>query len=330
MKTNWIALMIALMLALSVVACGDSATPAVANDKPAVAATEVPKAAEPAKTEETKAEEPAATAEPEAEPATDWTAFDGWLTEDWDAKEIAYQFTGAWELAEYGISNQFCINLYADGSSIIDQRNTGTCSSYIMYGYWSEEKTEDGNEIAFDTLYVVGLDGALAAHEYSYTLYEEADGNYSFGYTFGIAPGMYFREAPVAGGKAVTYATLDEFHAAVDQITETNRFASIEADPENGLSLRISTFSNRTAVVNLIHPDYDVINHKDGELKAEYDEAGNATYTLVVEGVEIPLTQNEDGSFADFEFTYDVDLMGNAIHLVSTVTAVEIPAEPAE
>ncbi len=328
MKIKMIALVIATMLIFAAVACGNPAP--AASSAPAQTAAEEPKAAEPAKAEEPAAEAPEAPEAPaeEAAPQTDWTEFDGWLDEDWNAKEIAYQFTGEWELAEYNIFNQFCINLYTDGFAIVDQRNTGSCSSYLQYGYWSEEKTEDGNEIAFDTLYVTNVDGSLIAHEYSYTLYEESDGNYSFGYTFGIAPGAYFREAPVVGGKAVTYATMDDFHAAVDQITETNRFVSTEAD-ENGLTLRISTFSNGTAVANLIHPDYDVINHKDGALKADYDAAGNATYTLVIEDVEIPLATNEDGSFQDFEFTYDADLMGNAIHLVSTVTPTEVPAEPA-
>ena len=86
-----------------------------------------------------------------------------------------------------------------------------------MFGYWSEEETEDGNEITFDTLYAVDLDGeTLIAHEYNYTLYEEEDGNYSFGYTFGIAPGMYFRDADVEGSAEVTYKTFEEFHEEVD------------------------------------------------------------------------------------------------------------------
>ena len=333
MKTKLIALVIALMLVLSAAACGSSAAPSAASDKPAAAAAEAPKAEEPVKAEESKAEEPEKTEEPAAAeepsaPATDWTAFDGWLTEDWDAKEIAYQFTGEWELAEYGIADRFCINLYTDGSSVIDQRDIGKCSSYLMYGYWSEEKTEDGNEIAFDTLYVTGLDGALAAHEYNYTLYEEADGNYSFGYTFGIAPGMYFREAPVAGGKTVTYATLDEFHAAVDQITETHRFGSTDAN-DLGISIVISTYSNGTAVAALEMDPHGQINHKDGALKAAYDEAGSASYTLVFDETEIPLTVNEDGSFADFAFEYDASALQAGLVISSNMTAVEIPAEPA-
>ena len=149
--------------------------------------------------------------------AEDWTAHEGWLQEDWDAKTIKYQFTGEWALAEYNIYFQFVINLYEDGSALVDQRNTVSASSYLQFGYWSEEKTEDGNEIAFDTLYCSSVDGTeLVAHEYSFELYEEEDGNYSFGYTFGIAPGQYFRDVDVAGGAEITYPTLAAFHEAVD------------------------------------------------------------------------------------------------------------------
>ena len=132
--------------------------------------------------------------------AENWESYENWLTEDWDAKEIAYQFNGTWELAEYGISFNILINLYSDGSALVDQRNIASASSYLQFGYWSEELTEDGNEIAFDTLYCSDVEGtSLIAHEYSYELYEEEDGNYSFGYTFGIAPGQYFREADMVG-----------------------------------------------------------------------------------------------------------------------------------
>ena len=149
--------------------------------------------------------------------AEDWTAHEGWLQEDWDAKTVKYQFTGEWELAEYNIHFMFLINLYEDGSALVDQRSIASASSYCQFGYWSEEQTEDGNEIAFDTLYCTSVDGTeLVAHEYSFELYEEEDGNYSFGYTFGIAPGQYFRDVDVAGGAEIAYATLAAFHEAVD------------------------------------------------------------------------------------------------------------------
>ena len=134
--------------------------------------------------------------------AEDWTAHEGWLQEDWDAKTVKYQFTGEWELAEYNIHFMFLINLYEDGSALVDQRDIGKASSYCQFGYWSEEQTVDGSE--------------LVAHEYSFELYEEEDGNYSFGYTFGIAPGQYFRDVDMTGGAEIAYPTLAAFHEAVD------------------------------------------------------------------------------------------------------------------
>ncbi len=152
--------------------------------------------------------------------AEDWETFEDWTNVDWNSKTIKYQFTGEWALEEYNISMQFVINLYEDGSALVDQRKTNEGASYFQYGYWSEENTEDGNEIAFDTLFCtpVGEGEALVAHEYSYELYEEEDGNYSFGYTFGIAPGQYFREADMTGGAEIMYESLDAFHAAVDTV----------------------------------------------------------------------------------------------------------------
>ena len=67
---------------------------------------------------------PAASAED-----VDWETYEDWLKEEWDEKEIAYQFTGEWELAEYNCLFKFLINLYTDGSAAIDQRNV-TGSSY--------------------------------------------------------------------------------------------------------------------------------------------------------------------------------------------------------
>ncbi|MBR2288982.1 MAG: hypothetical protein IJ865_12110 [Clostridia bacterium] len=149
--------------------------------------------------------------------AEDWETFEGWQDVDWDAKTIRYQFIGEWSLEENNIYQTFLINLYEDGSVLVDQRSTTSASSYYQFGYWSEENTEDGNEIALDTILCTPLNGdALIAHEYSYELYEEEDGNYSFGYTFGIIPGQYFREADVAGGAEIVYETLEAFHAAVD------------------------------------------------------------------------------------------------------------------
>ena len=149
----------------------------------------------------------------------DWETFEEWTEEDWDSKTISYQFTGEWELAEYNISLKFLINLYDDGSALVDQYNILGGASYQQFGYWSEENTEDGNEIAFDTLFCTPNAGEedLVAHEYSYELYEEEDGNYSFGYTFGIAAGSYFREADMVGGPEIEFETVEDFRTAATE-----------------------------------------------------------------------------------------------------------------
>ena len=320
-----IALILAVCMTIGMIACGGSApstAAATTNNAPAAAATEAPKAAEPAAAEPQASE--AEPAEEPAAPAFDWTTYTDWIITDWDSKDIAYQFTGEWALAEYGISFQFLINLYGDGSAVVDQRNIAG-SSYWQYGYWSEENTEDGNEIAFDTLYVVDLNGELAAHEYSYTLYEEADGNYSFGYTFGIAPGMYFRDADVAGGKEVKHASFDEFHAAVDVVEELYRFVS--TDPNDmGVTIVISIYSNNTVNVGLEMDPYGQINHKDGSFVLSVDENSVVSYAISVEDAEIALVQNEDGSFADFEFSYDASALQPGLVVSSNMTQTEVPA----
>ncbi len=136
-----------------------------------------------------------------------------WTIENWDAKTVKYQFTGAWELPENNISLHFLLNLYEDGTVLCDQlRNADT--EYFYYGTWTEENTEDGNEIALNITVV--YDGSAAqGHEYAYDLYEEEDGGYSFGFTFGIAPGQYFRDADMVGSSEITYEGMAAFKTAV-------------------------------------------------------------------------------------------------------------------
>lgn len=195
------ALLLALMMALSLAACGGG------NDTPSSNPTEPGD-------EQTQ--------QPSNEPdnsgsTTDWSSYDGWESENWDSKTVSYQFTGEWSLPENDIYDFFLINLYNDGSVLVEQYSPGGMS-YQQFGYWSEENTADGNEISLDTVYCTNNPGeeGLVAHEYHYDLYEEADGGYSFGYTFGIAAGAYFRDADVAGSSTVTYATVAEFKAAMD------------------------------------------------------------------------------------------------------------------
>lgn len=306
-----LAMTLAMVFVLALAACGSPAS------TPSSPASAVP-ASEPAAPETTEPQGGGDTA--------GWASFEGWQSEDWDAKTISYQFTGAWALEEYGMNFQLLINLYSDGSALVDQRNISSASSYTQYGYWSEEETQDGNEITFDTLYVVDLDGSLAAHEYNYQLYQESDGGYSFGYTFGIAPGSYFRTADMTGSDTAAYATLDDFHAAVDSVAEAYHFTSSTSSME-GFSAVIAVMGDNTVTADLCteHEGAVVSAHQDaGTLKTELNEDGSGTYTLVIADTEIPLTVNADGSFADFPWTAVWENMDITVDF--TMTQTEVPA----
>lgn len=138
-----------------------------------------------------------------------------WSYAAWDAKTVKYQFTGEWSLAEYDIYNHFLLNLYEDGTAFCaQQQENGTC--YCYCGNWSEEMTEDGNEITLNILVVNGGEGfGVIGHAYDYTLYEEDDGAYAFGFTFGLAPGQYFRDVDMDGSSELVYESLEAFTAAV-------------------------------------------------------------------------------------------------------------------
>lgn len=304
------ALLLTVLLVVSLAACGGDTkpTPTPAGNDPAGNTTPEP-------TEEVA-------------PATDWTKFENWMAEDWSAKTVSYQFTGNWSLPENNFYYEFCINLYDDGSAAIDQRNTTAGSSYMMYGYWSEENTEDGNEITFDTLYVTSLNGtALEAHEYNYVLYEEADGGYSFGYDFGIIPGQYFRTVDVAGSSTATYATFDDFHAAVDVVLESYRFESAEAS--NDFEARISIFSNGTATCSLI-TEYNgaktAVANGEATVTMVTNEAGDAVENYVIKGTHDAMGDFEITVPADYSgFPWAVSFMG--VDFSFDMQPVEIPAE---
>lgn len=195
-------LLMAAAMLLALAACG----PANADGTPTPGAGNTPTPT-PAPTE----------AQEDKYPTKDWTGFTGWLEEDWDGKDISYQFTGAWSMdGEYAMKYDVLINLYSDGSLLADQYMTGGMS-YTYYGQWTGADTEDGVELTLDT-FCESTPAAedLVAHEYNYILYEESDGGFSFGYTINLAPGQYFRTADVKGSSAVTYATMADFRAAVD------------------------------------------------------------------------------------------------------------------
>ena len=190
---KFVAILLALVTAFALVACGQSA----------------PAAATEAKTE-AKAE------------TADWAHYKDWITTDWN-KAIAYQFTGHWDMGDpqYNIVYDFLINLYEDGSVCGKQAGYGG-RAFTFYGFWTAEDTEDGKEVTLTMRKETPLDGAktyddLLDHKYTYTLYEESDGGFSFAFDFGIIPGEYMRTVDMAGNATVQFETLDAFIASLPQ-----------------------------------------------------------------------------------------------------------------
>ena len=195
-----LAVIMALSMVFALAACGESA-PATTESQSSESQTA------PA---ETAAEEPA-----EAE-GREWRGFHGWLEEDWDSKTPEYQFTGYWDMgdAEYGIAFSFLMNLYNDGSVLVNQFQAER-SDYRYYGSWEKVEDPDGDELHINIVEESGGEiESLIDHKYSYVAYEESDGNFSFGYDFGIAGGQYFRVANVTGSAEVNYASIADFQAA--------------------------------------------------------------------------------------------------------------------
>lgn len=317
MKRNWnklVALLLALTMALALAACGDGGEKDNPNSNPSSPAGPG-----------TNQNDPGTPSNPSND-GTDWSSFTDWMNESWDGKTVRYQFTGSWELAEYNYFYSLLINLYDDGSVLVDQRNTADATGYQQFGYWSEKNTADGKEISLDTLYCTNVSGnGLVAHEYHYDLYEESDGGYSFGYTFGISPGSFFREADMTGSATVTYANLDVFHEAVDNIYELYRFVNTE--DVNGFSAVISIKSDNSAVAYLRtqYGDSVVDAHEDaGAMTTDFD---TMTRTLVFGDVQIPLATNDDGSFANFPWTAVWDSMD--VNVTFNMTQTDAVNEPA-
>lgn len=149
------------------------------------------------------------------EATRNWTGFHGWLDEDFESKDVSYQFTGYWDMGdpEYGIAFSFLMNLYSDGSARINQY--GNNMDYRYFGSWEKVEDPDGDELNIKIVEETNESGELIDHKYSYTVYEESDGGFSFGYDFGIAAGQYFRVANLTGSKEVKYTT-DSFKTAAD------------------------------------------------------------------------------------------------------------------
>ena len=194
MVTKTLAIASALTLGLSMMACGGSGsgTPSGSENAPAGQQTE-------ANVEETRS----------------WKGFHGWKEENFDAKDISYQFTGFWDMgdATYGIAFSFLMNLYEDGSVQVNQYQAPS-TDYRYYGSWEKVEDPDGDELHINIAEETNVDGELIDHKYSYVVYEEADGGFSFGYDFGIAPGQYFRVANLAGKAGAEYKDVAAFQTA--------------------------------------------------------------------------------------------------------------------
>lgn len=281
------ALLLALMMALSLAACGGE------GDAPS---------SNPSQSGGGQSQQPGDEPGGSGGSTTDWSHFEDWQSENWDSKTVSYQFTGEWSLEEYDIFNYFLINFYSDGSVVVEQYNPGGMC-YEYFGYWSEENTADGNEISLDTVYVTPDNGvgALVVHEYHYDLYEESDGGYSFGYTFGISAGAYFRDVDVAGSSAVTYATIAAFKAAMDEAVPSGGEDGGD-EPSGGdetpVEGAIATYSTESGL--------SLILFADGTMRVEfpqYDMARDGfTYELSEDGTTLTVTGTPDeeamGGFA--------------------------------
>lgn len=286
------ALLLALMMVLSLAACGGDN-----GDTPG---------GSPSQSGGGQSQQPSNGPDNSGSTGTDWSHFENWQSENWDSKTVSYQFTGEWSLEEYDIFNYFLINFYSDGSVVVEQYNPGGMC-YEYFGYWSEENTADGNEISLDTVYVTpdGGVGALVYHEYHYDLYEESDGGYSFGYTFGISAGAYFRDVDVAGSSTVTYATIAAFKSAMDEAVpsggdepEGGNEPEGGEEPSSGDETSIATYSTESGL--------SLILFADGTMRVEfpqYDMARDGfTYELSADGATLTVTGTPDeeamGGFA--------------------------------
>lgn len=177
---------------------------------------------------------PAESSNDPAEQTRNWTGFHGWLDEDFESKDVDYQFTGYWDMGdpEYGIAFSFLMNLYSDGSARINQYQAGR-SDYTYFGSWEKVEDPDGDELNINIVEETNESGELIDHRYSYTVYEEADGGFSFGYDFGIAAGQYFRVANMTGSAGAKYTT-DSFKAAADAGEFVVATEGGEENPGNG------------------------------------------------------------------------------------------------
>lgn len=271
--TKALSLVLVLAMLLTLAACGG---------KPETPNT-------PASTPNTPASTPASTDAPETptEAARVWTGFHGWLDEDWDAKEVAYQFTGYWDMGdpEYGIAFSFLMNLYADGSVQICQYQADR-ADYRYFGGWELVEDPDGDELHIKVAEETNESGELIDHKYSYEIYEESDGGFSFGYDFGIAAGQYFRVANMAGSKEVNYANVDAFKAAADEGAFVVAAPVEEGTEEGGETEEVAGYS---CPINLGGNEMTAVLTLDDETNATLVAAVTFTCTYTKTGSVVVL-----------------------------------------
>lgn len=273
--TKVLSLCLALVMALSLAACAGD-TPAPSTNPPAPSTTP-----------------------PAADNVKDWTGFHGWLEEDWDSKEISYQFTGYWDMGDpaYGKAFSFLMNLYNDGSVLVNQYQTGK-ADYRYFGSWELVKDPDGDELDITIVEETDEAGDLIDHKYSYVLYEESDGGFSFGYDFGIAAGQYFRVADMTGSKNVTYTSIAAFQAAADAAApaagDTTEPAGDTTEPAGDV---VATYEAGSLVLTL---------YADGTMRVEFPQYSMSrdgfTYELSEDGTTLTVTdtpsEEDMGAFA--------------------------------
>ena len=147
----------------------------------------------------------------------DWMAFENWTQEDWASKEVAFQFTGNWEMeGEYSMAFYFLAELYGDGSLRIFQHSP-TRGDNVYFGYWSQRDTEKGNRITLTTVSETssGENGGLVPHEFTYRIFE-SNGNYLFGFDFGITPGAYLRAVDMKGSAGNTWDSVQSYAGSLE------------------------------------------------------------------------------------------------------------------
>lgn len=149
----------------------------------------------------------------------DWSAYteDQWRAEldKFDGKQISYQFNST-DFTQ--LNGSAMLNLYEDGSACADSYSPGRADGDFYFGYWSEAEDEDGNAITINIVAgyasYMAEGGLFVTKTWSYpSLYELANGNYSFSMDVDLALGQYTRQLSMVCDNTVKYDTFAAFEA---------------------------------------------------------------------------------------------------------------------